>query len=77
MKLKIFCEDESIQIINLHSTFVTERMNGRGDIRNLLSFSECNRKAMISAQSIVGEDNYKHHTLMGYDDTADDIIHTH
>ncbi len=75
MTLKIFCEDESTQVINLHPSFVTERMNGKNDIRNLLSFSECNRKAMITAQSIVGEDNYMYHTLLHYNETADDIIH--
>jgi hypothetical protein len=74
MTLKIFCEDDSVQVINLHESFVLEKIGKRGitEVYELLTFSECNRKAMSLAQSVVGEELYKYHTLTGYDTVSED-----
>lgn len=74
MTLKIFCEDNSVQVINLHPSFVLEKIGKRGikEVFELLTFQECNRKAMTTAQSVVGEELYKYHTLTGYDEVSND-----
>ena len=72
MILTIFCEDDTKQVINLHTTFALDKI-GNTKSSYLLSFGEVNKKALSVAQSVVGEALYRNHLISGYDEDAQDL----
>ncbi len=58
MQLIIYCKDKSKQCINLHPSFVSESSHKYGS--HLLTQDEVEKKALVTALSIVGNNYDKH-----------------
>lgn len=57
MQLIIYCKDKSKQSINLHPSFASESTKGGS---HLLTEGEIEKKALVTALSIVGNNYDKH-----------------
>ncbi len=57
MQLVIYCKDKSKQCINLHSSFASESSK-RGN--HFLTIDEVEKKALVTALAIVGNNYDKH-----------------